>query len=266
MIRRKSGITAIDWFQMLLSELMKVLDGWLKPHLFKDYCPNGLQVEGRENVNKIVTGVTACQALIDAAIERQVDAILVHHGYFWRGEAEPIVGMKKRRLKALLENDVNLIAYHLPLDVHNELGNNVQFAKLLDIEIESGFEKDNPLSVGLVGHFKNEMSASELAQMLTEKLGQSPLHIGETAQSIKKVAWCTGAAQSYIDKAVALGADAFITGEISEPTVHSAREMGIHFFAAGHHATERCGVTALGEALANNYEVQVEFIDIPNPV
>lgn len=251
---------------MQLNELMTVLNGWLKPHLFKDYCPNGLQVEGRDTVNKIVTGVTACQSLIDAALERKADAILVHHGYFWRGEAEPIVGMKKRRLKALLENNVSLIAYHLPLDVHNEFGNNVQFARLMDFEIESGLEKDNPLSVGLVGHLQEAMTATELTKKLQHQLGQVPLHVGEGAQSIKKVAWCTGAAQGYIDQAIAMGVDAFITGEISEPTVHTAREMGIHFFAAGHHATERYGVRALGEALVNNYQVEAEFVDIPNPV
>ncbi len=233
---------------------------------FSDYCPNGLQVEGAQQVQRIVTGVTASQDLLDAAVAAQADLLLVHHGYFWKGEPAAITGIKQRRLKTLLTNDLNLLAYHLPLDVHPELGNNVQLAKLLGWQITGPLEIGNPRSVGLQGELPAAQSGEQLAQALASALGREPLFIAGHQRPVKRIAWCTGAAQGYIDKAIALGVDAFVTGEVSEPTVHAARENGINFYAAGHHATERYGVQALGEHLAQQFGVEHRFIDMDNPV
>lgn len=238
----------------------------LQSHVFQDYCPNGLQVEGAERVERLVTGVTASQALVDAAVAADAQMLLVHHGYFWKGEPAAVTGIKQRRLKALLGADINLLAYHLPLDVHAELGNNVQLAKLLDWTIVGGLEPDNPRSVGLHGELREAVEGDVLARQLEQVLGRQPLHIAGTDRPIKRIAWCTGAAQGYIERAIALGMDAYVTGEVSEPTVHAARENGIHFFAAGHHATERYGIKALGEHLAAHFGIEHQFIDIDNPV
>lgn len=246
--------------------LVNYCNSLLDSGLFQDYCPNGLQVEGREQIQRIVTGVTASQALVDAAIAADADLLLVHHGYFWKGEASPVTGIKQRRLKALLSHDLNLMAYHLPLDVHAELGNNVQLARLMGWSITGGLEPGNPRSVGLEGKLPEPLSGAQLAARLHEQLGREPLHVAGNDRPIKRIAWCTGAAQGYIDKAIALGVDAFVTGEVSEPTVHAARENAIHFFAAGHHATERYGVKALGEHLAQHFGLEHRFIDIDNPV
>lgn len=249
-----------------LKELESELTQVLKPELFNDYCPNGLQVEGRSQVEKIVSGVTACQALIEAAAEQQADLILVHHGYFWRGEDQAITGIKKSRIETLLKNEISLMAYHLPLDAHAELGNNVQLAKVLDLEIEGELVKQNNLALGLTGRVREPLGFVEFQQVLTEKLGRQPLGIEGRSDKIETVAWCTGAAQNYIELAIELGVDAYITGEVSESTVHIARETGLHFFSAGHHATERYGVQALGSYLANRFGLQHQFIDIDNPV
>jgi len=238
----------------------------LAAYAFSDYCPNGLQVEGARQVQRIVTGVTASQDLLDAAVAAQADLLLVHHGYFWKGEPAVITGIKQRRLKTLLTNDLNLLAYHLPLDVHPELGNNVQMAKLLGWQITGPLEIGNPRSVGLQGELPAAQSGEQLAQALASALGREPLFIAGHQRPVKRIAWCTGAAQGYIDKAIALGVDAFVTGEVSEPTVHAARENGINFYAAGHHATERYGVQALGEHLAQQFGVEHRFIDMDNPV
>lgn len=249
-----------------LNELMITLDRELKPEQFKDYCPNGLQVEGRPQVSRLVTGVTACQALIDAAIEYDADAILVHHGYFWRGENAALTGIKQRRIKTLLAHDISLIAYHLPLDAHPELGNNVQLAQILGLKPDAALSRQNNHDMGLLATLPAPISGTELAALLAERLQREPLHIHGSQADIRTVAWCTGAAQGYIEQAVAAGADAYISGEISEPTVHSAREHGIHYFSAGHHATERYGVQALGRLLAQRFDLQHQFIDIDNPV
>lgn len=246
--------------------LLAVLDTELQTARFKDYCPNGLQVEGREQIRRVVTGVTACQALLDAALVEEADAVLVHHGYFWRGEDERVRGIKRQRLQTLLRHDLNLFAYHLPLDVHASLGNNAQLAARLDFTVRGGLEPENPLSVGLFGDLPEVMTAAELAAHIEDRLGREVLHIGDPGDEVETVAWCTGAAQGYIDRAQALGADAYISGEISEPTVHFARETGIHYFACGHHATERYGVQALGDWLARQYGIEHIFIDIDNPV
>lgn len=248
------------------TELEKVLDNELNSNAFDDYAPNGLQVEGRPTVQKILAGVTASQALIDAAIDLDVDAILVHHGYFWKNEPEIITGIKRKRLKALLENDINLYAYHLPLDAHPVLGNNAQLGNLLGVHKLGTLLPDNHHSLVLHGDFDRAQTALSLMERLESVLGRKVLHCGDNApDSIRHIAWCTGGGQDYIQQAAEQGAHAFITGEVSERTIHIAREMGIHFYAAGHHATERYGVKALGEWLVSNHDIQVTFLDIDNP-
>lgn len=249
-----------------LSDIIRLCESKLQPGRYRDYCPNGLQVEGAPDVTKIVTGVTASQALIDAAIEQGAEAILVHHGYFWKGEDACVVGMKRNRLKRLLTHDISLLAYHLPLDGHPQLGNNAQLASLLGITVKQGMEPDNEYSIGLVGELEQALSAEQFTALLESKLGRTPLHVTGSGQPIKRVAWCSGAAQGMIDQAANLGVDAYLTGEVSEPTVHSARELGLHFFSAGHHATERYGVQALGQYLAEQLDVEHQFIDVDNPV
>jgi dinuclear metal center YbgI/SA1388 family protein len=246
-------------------ELLQHLSALLQVQKIKDYCPNGLQVEGRKTIESIITGVTASQALIDVAVEKQADAIVVHHGYFWKGEDPCIKGMKKQRLAALLANDINLFAFHLPLDVHPNLGNNAQLASLLDIVVTSGLDVDNPFSVAMQGYFNQPLTHRELVERLQSSLDTNVLSEGQPEGVINSVAWCTGGGQGYIDLAAEQGVDAFISGEVSEQTIHTAREMNVHFFAAGHHATERYGVKALGEHLADQFKLDVEFVDIPNP-
>jgi dinuclear metal center YbgI/SA1388 family protein len=248
-----------------LSALLAAADGLLAPHNFNDYCPNGLQVAGRPEVHRIVSGVTASQALIEAAIEARADAIFVHHGYFWRGEDPCVVGMKRRRLGLLLAHDISLIAYHLPLDAHPELGNNIQLAKQLGIMVEGGLEPGNPRSVGNVGVLAAPQSAQDFADHVARVLGRRPLLELGHDRPIQRIGWCTGAAQSYIEKAAALGLDAFLSGEVSEPTILAARELGVTYIGAGHHATERYGVQALAGTLAAQFNLQHEFIDIDNP-
>jgi len=248
-----------------LTTLVEEASHYLNAARIQDYCPNGLQVEGRPQVRRIVSGVTASQALLDAAVEAEADVVLVHHGYFWKNENPCVVGIKQKRLKTLLNNDISLMAYHLPLDVHPEVGNNVQLAKQLDLIIEGPLEPENPRSVGLVGSLVEPLSPRDFARRVHEVLGREPLLI-ESGGLIRRIAWCTGAAQGYIDQAIAAGVDAYLTGEASEPTVHSARENGISFIAAGHHATERYGVQALGDYLARRFAIEHLFIDCPNPV
>ncbi len=247
-----------------LEDLLGWLEETLQPDQFRDYCPNGLQVEGRNTVARLATGVTANQEVLDNAIAWGADAILVHHGYFWKGEAEPVVGMKRRRLAALLNHNVSLLAYHLPLDAHAQLGNNARLGQLLGITDSEPLQPLEPQSVGNIGTLVTD--AEGLCQRLLALTGRQPLLIGEPSHAVKRVAWCTGAAQSYIGAAVSAGADVFITGEVSEPTVHTAREEGIAFIAAGHHATERYGVQAVGEALADAFSLEHRFFDSDNPV
>lgn len=246
-------------------EFNQLLNDILKPHLIKDFCPNGLQVEGKNEIKTIVTGVTASQALIDAAIEKNADAILVHHGFFWKGESQPITGMKKRRISALLKNDINLFGYHLPLDIHPTIGNNAQLANLLDIEIETGLEP-TANSVAMKGRLKTPLTGSEFAKKIANVLHREPLSSIVRDEKIHTIAMCTGGGQGYIDLAAEQGIDAYLTGEASEQTIHSSREQNIDFIAAGHHATERYGVKALGELLAKDYGFEVTFIDIDNPI
>jgi dinuclear metal center YbgI/SA1388 family protein len=247
-----------------LSTLVEEADRYLNATKIADYCPNGMQVEGRPQVRRIVSGVTASQALLDAAVEAQADVVLVHHGYFWKNEDPRGVGIKQRRLKTLLTNEISLLAYHLPLDVHPEVGNNVQLARLLGLTIEGPLEPDNPRSVGLVGSLEVPLAPADFMHRVHAALAREPLMI-EGAGPIRRIAWCTGGAQGYIEQAVAAGVDAYLTGEVSEPTVHIARENGLSFFAAGHHATERYGVQALGDYLARRFAIEHRFIDCPNP-
>lgn len=247
-----------------LTTLVEEADRFLNAARISDYCPNGLQVEGRPQVQRIVSGVTASQALLDAAVEAGADVVLVHHGYFWKNEDQRVVGIKQRRLKTLLCNDISLLAYHLPLDVHPEVGNNVQLARVLELTVEGPLEPDNPRSVGLVGSLETPLSPVDFMERIRTSLVREPLMV-EGPDLIRRIAWCTGGAQGYIDQAVAAGVDAYLTGEVSEPTVHIARENGMSFFAAGHHATERYGVQALGDYLAKRFAIEHIFIDCPNP-
>lgn len=247
-------------------ELLNYLNQLLSPEKVRDYCPNGLQIEGANAINKLVTGVTASQNLIDRAIELGADAIFVHHGYFWKSENPCIRGMKRRRIQSLLNHDINLFAYHLPLDVHPTLGNNAQLAKLLGIETEAGLDPSERLPIAVKGHFVNGVTPIELKERIFQKLNRKPLHETADKSEIKTVAWCTGGGQQYIEQAAEQGIDAFITGEASEQTIHTAREMNIHFYAAGHHATERYGAKAVGEHLAEQLGLEVTFVDIDNPV
>jgi dinuclear metal center YbgI/SA1388 family protein len=227
---------------------------------FHDYCPNGLQVEGTPEIRRLVTGVTASQALVDAAIACQADALLVHHGYFWKGENPVIQGIKKRRLSALLAADINLIAYHLPLDAHPEYGNNVQLAQRLGIQVAGCLDSEPLIWTGTI----EQQTAADFHAHINTVLHREAVHINST-RPIKRLAWCTGGAQGYIQHAIDAGVDAYISGEISEQTTHIARESDIHYFAAGHHATERYGAQALGQHLAEKFDLEHEFIDIDNP-
>ena len=228
---------------------------------FDDYCPNGLQVEGRAEVSRVISGVTACQALVEAAAREQGDLLLVHHGYFWRSEPQPLVGMKGRRVRGLMAADLNLLAYHLPLDAHEELGNNRQLG------VRLGLDDGAPVDGLIWGQdLASPLVAADLATRIESSLQRAPLMVGPPDTLLRRVAWCTGGAQGMLQRAAAAGFDAFISGEISEPTVHEARELGVVYLAAGHHATERYGVQALGAELAARFDVEHHFIDIDNPV
>ena len=245
------------------SVLDAYLDQYLEVARFRDYCPNGLQVEGRGSVERLVTGVTASLALLDAAIAVHADAILVHHGYFWRGEDPRLVGTRRERIASLLRHELNLFAFHLPLDAHPDVGNNAALARLLGFEVQGRFGEQD---LGWFGEAEGAPTLGALAARVEERLVRPPLVVGEPTRPIRRVAWCTGAAQSYLDDAVRLGVDVYVSGEISEQTVHLARESGVAFIAAGHHATERYGVQALGAHLAERFGIEHRFIDIPNPV
>ena len=231
-----------------------------------DYCPNGLQVQGKSTVERIVCGVTACQELLDRAVEKQADMVIVHHGYFWKGDAPVVTGLLKLRLATLLRHDINLLAYHLPLDVHAELGNNVLLGKRLGVTDAVCYDASGVANLLSVGRLPSTSSVQQLSQHVNQSLGREPLCISTANRPIKTIAWCTGAAQDLITDAVSYGVDAFISGEISERTVHAAREHGIHYISAGHHATERYGIKALSALLAEKFSVSTEFIDVPNPV
>ncbi|WP_311221745.1 MULTISPECIES: Nif3-like dinuclear metal center hexameric protein [unclassified Acidovorax] len=245
-------------------QLLDAFDALLQPQRFKDYGPNGLQVEGRADVRRIVSGVTASRALIDAAIEQRADAIFVHHGLFWRGQDGRVTGWMKQRLQRLLAHDINLFAYHLPLDAHPELGNNAQLGQRLGWQADGRFGEQD---LGCIAAAAYD-DAQALARHVEAVLGRSVTLVAPApadARPIRRVAWCTGGAQGYFESAMAAGADAFITGEISEPQAHLARECGVAFLAAGHHATERYGAPAVAAHVAAQLSLEHVFIDIDNP-
>ncbi len=247
--------------------LLDYIDNYLEVSLFKDYAPNGLQVEGREEVQTIVCGVTASLSLIEQAVSLNADALIVHHGYFWKGEREVITGLKKKRIAKLLEHDINLLAYHLPLDCHKLIGNNASIASelsMIDVKAEDIGKNKNLL---WHGQLQASMSPEDFLTLCQKHYSPISLHLPAMHnREIKKIAWCSGAAQDYIEQAAALGVDAFLSGEVSERTTHLARELDVHYFACGHHATERQGIKSLGHHLADKFQLDCHFIDIPNPV
>jgi len=248
---------------MQREELTRYLDALLDSARFSDYCPNGLQVEGRVQVQRIVAGVSASQALVDAAIASHADALLVHHGWFWRGEDRRVTGVRKARLQSLLAHDINLIAYHLPLDAHGELGNNAQLARRLSWSVAGRFGEQD---VGWHGRTAETTTLAELGARVAGELRRQPQVIGEPGRMVRRVAWCSGGGQGLFEEALAQGVDVFLSGEIAEQNVHLARESGVAYIAAGHHATERYGVQALAAHLAERFGIECEFVDIDNPV
>ncbi|WP_178089461.1 Nif3-like dinuclear metal center hexameric protein [Rheinheimera lutimaris] len=246
-------------------QLVEFLNTELQSEKIRDYCPNGLQVEGKARIARLVTGVTASQALLDAAVAVNADAILVHHGYFWKNETASVTGIKKKRLQTLLCHDINLLAYHLPLDVHPRLGNNAQLGHLLKAQNITAVATAEPNGVLMQGELVQAAPVQQLAAGLEQVLGRQVLLHAAGSLAVSKLAWCTGGGQGYIEQAAAAGAQLFISGEVSEQTIHLSRELGIHFIAAGHHATERYGVKALGEFIAQQFALDVQFIDIDNP-
>lgn len=247
---------------MECTTLLSEIDAILNTASFKDYCPNGLQIQGRSSITKIAAAVTASHAVIEQAVAWGADALLVHHGYFWKGEAYPIVGMKHGRISKLIKNDINLLAYHLPLDAHPTFGNNAQLALKLDLSVLGQLESEPLVWHGTSGC----TTLGELADKVALRLGRVPQIIGDANAPVGGVAWCTGAAQGYLDAAAAFGAKTFISGEISERTFHEANELGVNYLACGHHATERYGIQALGEHLAHQFGLDYCFIDEINPV
>lgn len=248
---------------MQRAQLQTCLEELLECGRFSDYCPNGLQVEGRAEIRRVVCGVSASRALIERAIEMQADAIIVHHGWFWRGEDVRVTGIRRQRLGMLLAHDINLFGYHLPLDAHPVLGNNAQLARVLGWQVD-GPCREQPLV--LLGQLPHAMPAGEVLRSVAARLAREPLLIGDVTREVKRVAWCTGGAQGYFEQAIAAGVDLFLSGEISEQTVHLARESGVAYLAAGHHATERYGIHALAAYLAEQCGLEAEFVDLDNPV
>lgn len=247
------------------NEIVKFLADELKISLIRDYCPNGLQVEGQSQISFIVSGVTANLALIEAAIKSGADTILVHHGYFWRNENACITGLKQKRIKLLLSHNINLLAYHLPLDCHPILGNNRQLAEILGFRTTGKFGEND---LGWLGTITTPelVTVSDLAEWVEKKLGRRPMIVGDPKQKLDIVGWCSGAAQDLLPDAVQAGASVYLSGEISEHTVHEAREYGVTYLACGHHATERFGIQALGNFLEKTFGIHHEYIDIDNPV
>lgn len=246
------------------TSLAKWCNEFLEINEFKDYCPNGLQVDADSPINKIVTGVTATQNLIEAATEQNADAILVHHGYFWKGEPQSLTGMKGKRIRTLMQNKISLLAYHLPLDAHPDIGNNAILAKDLDLKIIGALYPEEKHPVGNIAECE-PIAIEDFVAKVTEKLQRNPTHISSGHSMISKVGICTGGAQDMIEQAASMGCQLYISGEISERTTHSARELGIDYLACGHHATEIGGIKALGELIKTQLDIEVTFVDDPNP-
>ena len=247
---------------MRKQDLIESLNTLLHPELFKDYAPNGLQVEGKDEIKRIVTAVSATQNVIDRAVQLQADALLVHHGWFWRGENPAIVATKYKRLKTLMSAEINLIAYHLPLDAHETLGNNAQMAALLNAQdIVLGGE-GNFIWSGKIA----PVSVQELAHSLEKALNRKPLVLGDASIKVERLAWCSGSAENFFEAAIAMGAQAYISGEATERTTHLARESEVPFLVCGHHATERLGIRALGDWIEEKHGLECIFVDDDNPI
>jgi len=248
-----------------LSTLVEYGNRTLEIDRYRDYCPNGLQVAGREEIGLLVTGVTASERFLEAAIDAGADAVLVHHGYFWRGEPSALTGMKYQRIKRLIKNDVALLAYHLPLDCHAEFGNNAQLGVRFGLNVTARHTAGDVEGLLWEGELPEPESAARFSQRVSQALGRECLAVGRQDHDVRRVAWCSGGGQRFVNEAAELGVDAFISGEISEQTTHEADEQGVLYLAAGHHATERYGVQAYGAHLASTFEIDHKHIEIENP-
>lgn len=249
-----------------LQDILQWCDQTLLSSEFKDYAPNGLQIEGKADVKKIVCAVTASLDAIDAAIEAQADLLLVHHGYFWKGEPAPITGMRGARIKKLIQHDISLVGYHLPLDAHPSLGNNAAIAELLELENIQALNPNDRHPIGNIGYLKQAVSAEAFKQQLSNVFNREIIHLPSTTEKIQKIGFCTGAAQDFITQAAEQGCDAYISGEVSERTFYEARELNVHYFACGHHATERYGVQRLAQALSKQFDVEAIYYEQGNPI
>ena len=249
-----------------LNEIILWCNQTLKSHEFKDYAPNGLQIEGKLEVNKILCAVTASQDAIDAAISQNADLLLVHHGYFWKGEPYPIIGMRGKRIKALIQNDISLVGYHLPLDSHPRLGNNAAIADLLELENIEALDPAEKHPIGNIGFLKQPMSPEEFKDFLTSRLGFNTIHLAANKKEIHKIGYCTGAAQDFIAKAAEQNCDAFISGEVSERTFYEAKELNVHYYACGHHATEKYGVQRLAKAISEQFNIETYYFELNNRI
>lgn len=242
-------------------KLEKIINKYLQINLYKDHVPNGLQIEGTSTIKKIITGVTASQDLLNKAVELKSDAIIVHHGFFWKNEPIQILNMKKKRIKTILCNNINLYSYHLPLDIHPIIGNNIQIGNIIDVK-----DINYILPILPIGKLEKPIKPEKFKNELKKKFKKKPLYIGNNKKVIKKIAWCSGSGQNLLQKAAQFGADAFITGEVSEQVFHIAKEMDINFYSIGHHTTETYGIQALGNWLKKKYGFSVNFINIFNPI
>lgn len=249
-----------------LQDIIQWCDQTLKSPEFKDYAPNGLQIEGKTKVRKILAAVTASQDAIDAAIRENADLLLVHHGYFWKGEASPITGMRGKRIKSLIQHDISLLAYHLPLDSHPSLGNNAAIADLLELERIEALDPSERHPIGNIGYLNQPMPVEEFKKFVSEKLKFDVTLLPADKTMIEKVGFCTGGAQDFIVKAAEQGCDAYISGEVSERTFYEAKELGVHYFACGHHATERYGVQRLGQAISEQFDIEYVYFELNNPI
>ena len=249
-----------------LQDIIQWCDQTLKSPEFKDYAPNGLQIEGKTEVHKILVAVTASQDAIDAAIRENADLLLVHHGYFWKGEAYPITGMRGKRIKSLIQHDISLLAYHLPLDSHPSLGNNAAIADLLELERIETLDPSERHPIGNIGYLNQPMPVEEFKKFVSEKLKFDVTHLPADKNMIEKVGFCTGGAQDFIVKAAEQGCDAYISGEVSERTFYEAKELDVHYFACGHHATERYGVQRLGQAISEQFDIEYVYFELNNPI
>ena len=249
-----------------LQDIIQWCDQTLKSKEFKDYAPNGLQIEGKTEVKKILAAVTASQDAIEAAIAQGADLLLVHHGYFWKGEAYPITGMRGKRIKTLIQHDISLVGYHLPLDSHPELGNNAAIADLLELENIEALDPSERHPIGNIGYLKHPMSPEDFKALLSARLKFDAIHLPADKTYIQKVGFCTGGAQDFIHKAASQGCDAYISGEVSERTFYEAKELDIHYYACGHHATERYGVQLLAKAICEQFDIEYSYFELNNPI